>query len=127
MITAIEKLDNDFQKLNFVQDLEEKYKHMRSKVMAATVFTTLFICYVLIFDGLTYGKPDVNEIVVGDFLTYWTPIFCTSYLVLQFCSFAALLKERFKWLNNHLEKLAYLSSKHVTIKRKLESSYFFSS
>lgn len=114
-----ETVDHDFEKLNFVENIEQTHKRLKLKVVAATLFTTLFIIYVIIFDGLTYAKPYVNAIVVGDFLTYWTPTFCTSYLVLQFCTFTTLLKERFEWLNNQLKKLAYLSSKHASIKRNM--------
>lgn len=106
-----------------MQNLTESYKRLKLKILAATVFTTLFIIYVIVFDGLTYGKPYVNAIVVGDFLTYWTPTFCTSYLVLQFCTFVTLLKERFEWLNNQLKKLAFITTKHASIKRN-KPAYF---
>lgn len=127
LITELEAIDQELLKLNFIQNLEGKYKRIRIKTITATVLTTLFIIYVNLFDGLTYGKPYVNAIVVGDFLTYWMPTFCTSYMVLQFCSFVALLKERFEWLNSQLKKLAFLTSKHALIKNNVVAPYFISS
>lgn len=117
----LRSIDEDFKKLNFVENIEAKYKFMRLKVVVATVLTTLFVTYVIVFDGLTYGKPYVDPIVVGDFLSYWMPTICTSYLILQFCTFVALLKQRFGWLNKQLKKVAFLCSKHNLIKRSFIS------
>lgn len=106
-----------------MQNLTQSYKRLKVKILAATLFTTLFIIYVIVFDGLTYSKPHVDAIVVGDFLTYWSPTFCTSYLVLQFCAFVTLLKERFEWLNNQLKKLAFLTTKHASIRRNKPANF----
>lgn len=99
---------------------------MKVRAIAATAFASIFVLYVISFDALTYAKPYVNAIVVGDFLTYWMPIFCTTYLVLQFCTFMALLNERFQWLNGQLKKLAFMCSKHIAIQQKLGTPFFIS-
>lgn len=92
---------------------------MKLKLTAVTISVALFVSYVFTFDTFTYQKPYVNAIVVGDFLTYWMPIICSSCLVLQFCTFAVLLIERFEWVNDQLKKLTFLCSKHGLIKKKL--------
>lgn len=123
-------MDHDFQTLNLVSNIEGKYERLRIKAIASSTIASLAVTYVIIFDGLTYGKPYLNVIIVGDFIAYWMPILCTSFMVLQFCTFVALLKERFTWLNLQLKKIAFLSAKHASIKRNLKHNtqnlYFIS-
>lgn len=85
------------------------------------ILTTFAVLLVVALEENTYSNSivDINEF--GDFVTYCLPLFTTSFMLLQFCTYLAIIKQRYNWLNQQIENIASLCREQLLYKKSRNS------
>lgn len=92
-------------------NINQTYHNAKYHEIIATTFATISVLIVIIFDTLCYTNS-FNIITIGNSIAYCVPLVTTNYMVLQFCTYSMLLKQRFKWLNLQLKTIKQLCARH---------------
>lgn len=117
LLDQLHSVDQELQSSNFVVDVTKTYKETKLKVIIAITLASLLLVFVIIFNAETYNPSYMNVNVFGDYVTYCMPLICTSYMLLQFCTFLVILKQRYTWLNNKITNIAVLCSEQLAEKQ----------
>lgn len=108
----MQKLDEEFKALHYVWNIKEDNRSVKLEIIIANVVVSSLIAYFITTDVLVFYPPfELSEEFIGDTVLNRLPAVYSSYTLLQFCSFLAILKQRFKWLNRNLKKIARICSK----------------
>lgn len=102
IIEHIYNCDKRFQILKIKSDISSSYLKQQRYATAGTLFASTSVLIVFVFDVLCYADK-FNVTVVGNNIAYCVPLITTNCMLLQFCTYAMVLKQRFKWLNLKLK------------------------
>lgn len=76
---------------------------MKLEATIAVVLSTSLVSYVTIADLLAFDPLYPTPAAISDTVIYRVTLFCTTYMILQFCTFLGVLRQRYKWLNSHIK------------------------
>lgn len=79
---------------------------MRLEVIFALTMSVIIINYVVITDIITFDRFPPTLTTITDTVIQRATLFCTAYMLLQFCTFLGVLRQRFKWLNRYIKSIA---------------------
>lgn len=99
ILKEINKVDKSFQKLN----IKFNYKDCRRKIVIKHLFTFLFMIWIHVFNCFIGDYVDVYYPRYLLFIHTWQEI-SKVFLLLMSCTISDFLKERFKVVNQELEK-----------------------
>lgn len=87
---------------------------MRQKIIVVIVLVTLIGCILITLDEVTFPCNNVPIVYhLGIFVTYCLRFIYISYMLLQFCTILAIIKQQYNWLNQQIECIAALCNKHL--------------
>lgn len=110
-------LDQELTVLNYIKNITKTYKTMKLRVIFAATITTIIVMIVMILEEITYFSSKAAIVLeIGVFVTYCLPLMCTTAMLLQFCTFLAIIKQRYSWLNQKIENIAALCSQRTLYK-----------
>lgn len=106
LLEQLQQLDQDFAKLNIISDAKQSYRQMRLEVIVAIILSSMLACFVILTDLYSFLSFDFPEGIISDTMIYRITLFCTNLMVLQFCTFLGVIRQRFNWLNRHIKTIA---------------------
>lgn len=114
LLKDLQNLDEDFKSFNIISDAKENYRRMRLEVLIAVILSVLLTGYVVATDSYTFLSVAYVKEVISDTMIYRVTLFCTSFVVVQFCVFLGVVRQRYIWLNRHIERVAKKCCKQIT-------------
>lgn len=112
-------LDQELTALNYIKGITKTYKTMKLWVIFAATITTILVMAVMILEEITYFSARAAiALEIGVFVTYCLPLMCTTAMLFQFCTFLAIIKQRYSWLNQKIVNITTLCSKRTLYYKK---------
>lgn len=91
---------------------------MSLQTIIAVILATLIVSSVIILEEITFSFSEVLQVKFGDNVVYCLPVVFISCMVIQFCTFLAIIKQRYTWLNKQIEDIALLCKNQILHVRK---------
>lgn len=122
VLEQLQKMDLNFKNDKIISNAKQCYKHMRLEMIFAIIFSILLIIYVIILDSFSFVPSYPSfETIINDSIMYYLTYFCTTNMLLQFCCFLGVIRQRFKWLNQYIGRITEkkFATNHISISKTL--------
>lgn len=124
LLEDLDMFDQEVKISNIVQHVTQTYKFRRAQLVALITLTLLLLTLIIIFEeGTYYSNHAIDVNVVSHCSAYAMPLICTSFMVLQFCTFIATIKQRYSWLNKQIKEISKMCNRELSHKQNTNERY----